>query len=300
MLALALTLVLALYIFGPDAFSRFLLDFSVPRRNISLTKSEEVYRAVIWSGVSWGIAYLWARCWGTLGRLWDWGQLRIFFSGLVSDDYFRKNSDAWFHSLHCTVWMNFCVLWRIYVVVFLMVLLLHAGIRYYANIRDWLSGEALLKRWGRQVLAAIVPPRIAPWHVLLSRILIRDKTIELHVDVMTKMNILYQGRLADKTLGPDGSLVSITLADPKRFQRTAYVEAKKIDPNADPLKFWKPIPTNMFIIMGAEIHTMNLRYVPQVKALKRDQREDSDFRKELKAVNDLVHLARQKATRNQA
>ena len=150
--------------------------------------------------------------------------------------------------------MNFCVLWRMYVVVFLMVLLLHAGIRYYAYIRDWLSGEAFLKRWGRQVLAAIVPPRIAPCHVLLSQILIRDKTIELHVDVMTRMNILYQGRLADKTLGPDGSLVSITLADPKRFQRTAYVETKKIDPNTDPLKFWKPIPTNMFIIMGAEIH----------------------------------------------
>jgi hypothetical protein len=298
MLALALTLVLALYIFGPDAFSRFLLDFSVPRRNLSLTKSEEVYRAVIWSGVSWAVAYLWARWWGTLARLWDWAQLRIFFSGLVSDEYFRKNSDAWFHSLHCTVWMNFCILWRVYVVVFLMVLLLHARIRYYANIRDWLSGEAFLKRWGHRVLAAIVPPRIAPWHVLLSQILIRDKTIELHVDVMTKMNILYQGRLADKTLGPDGSLVSITLADPQRFVRPAYLDAKKADPKTDRLQFWKPIPTNMFIIMGSEIHSMNLRYVPQVKALKRDQHRDSDFRKELEAVNDLVRLARQRAGRN--
>jgi hypothetical protein len=299
MLALALTLVLALYIFGPDAFSRFLLDFSVPRRNVSLTKSEEVHRAVIWSGVSCVLAYLWARCWGTLDRLWDWGQLRIFFSGLVSDEFFRKNTDAWFHSLHCTVWMNFCVLWRMYVVVFLMVMVLDAGIRYYANIRDWLYGEAFFQRWGRRILAAVVPPRIAPWHVLLSQILIRDKTIELHVDVMTKMDILYQGRLADKTLGPDGSLVSITLADPKRFLRPAYVEAKKNHPHTDPLKFWKPIPTNMFIVMGGEIHSMNLRYVPQVKALKRDQRPDSDFKKELKAVDDLVRLARQRAARDQ-
>ena len=297
MLALTLTLALAVYIFGPDAFSRFLLDFSVPRRSVSLTKSEEVYRAVIWSGLSGTVAWLWARWWGTLDRVWDWGELRTFFSGVVSDEYFRHNADAWFHSLHCTLWMNFCVLWRIYVVILLMSLLLHLGIRYYANIRDRFKGESLVSRSARSLLAAIVPPRIAAWHLLLSRILIRDRTIELHIDVMTKMNILYQGRLADKTLSPDGTLVSITLADPRRFLRSSYVDAKKLDAETDPKLFWRPIPTNMFIIMGSEIHSMNLRYVPQVQALKRDQHKDSDFKKELKVLEDLVTLLHERTDR---
>jgi hypothetical protein len=290
-LALVLTLALAVYVFGPDAFSRFLLDFSVPRRAVTLTKSEEVYRAIVWSSVCLALAYVWARAWGTLDRLWDWGELRTFVCGIYSEDYFRHNTDAWFHSLHSTVWMNFCILWRLYAVVLILSLVLHTTIKHYARVRDWLRKRKW--RWladrSPKWLAALVLPRIAPWHVLLSQILIGDKSVQLHVDVMTKSDVLYQGLLADKTLSADGALVSIVLADPRRFRYAEYVEAKKSGESIDKAAYWRPIPTNMFIVTGSEIATMNLRYVPDdVGTLKQGQPQGSDLQNELDEINRLV------------
>jgi hypothetical protein len=297
MLALVLTLALALYVFGPDAFSRFILDFSVPRRAVSLTKSEEVYRAVIWSSISFSIAYCWERLNGTIDRVWNWGELRTFFSGLNSDEYFRHNSDAWFHSLHCVLWMNVCLLWRLYVVVLLMSLILYVIIRFYARIRDFFQGDKLLHRWGLTLLTALVVPRIAPWHLYLSGLLVREKNLQIHVDVMTKSDKLFQGRLADKTLGADGSLVNIVLAEPKRFRREEYLEAKKDGNSPVSGSFWKPIPTYMFVIMGSEIATMNIRHVPKdVSQLKLDPK-DSDLKKELDALDALVKTLAKHATR---
>jgi hypothetical protein len=288
MLALALTLALALYIFGPDAFSRFILDFSVPRRAVSLTKSEEVYRAVIWSGVSFSIAYLWERLSGTINRVWDWGELRTFFSGLNSDEYFRHNSDAWFHSLHCVFWMNLCLLWRLYVVVLVMSLVLWVVIHFYARIRDFFQGDKLAHRWCLGLLTALVVPRIAPWHLYLSGLLVREKNLQIHVDVMTTGDKLFQGRLVDKTLGADGSLVNIVLAEPQRFRREEYLEAKRSGNSPVSGSFWKSIPTYMFVVMGSEIATMNIRHVPKdVSQLKLDSK-DSDLRKELDAVEALL------------
>jgi hypothetical protein len=48
-LALVVTIAFALYILGPDLFSRFVLGFTVPRRNVNLTRGEEVSRAIIWA-----------------------------------------------------------------------------------------------------------------------------------------------------------------------------------------------------------------------------------------------------------
>ncbi len=292
MLALALTLALAAYVFGPDAFSRFILDFSVPRRAVSLTRSEEVYRAVIWSGTSLTFAYFWAKLSGTFDRVWDWGELRTFFSGLNSDEYFRHNSDPWFHSLHAVLWMNLCLLWRLYFVVLLMSLLLHITIHFYAGIRDFCQGKSWVHTWIFNALAAIVPPRIAPWHLLLSGLLVREKDLQIHLDVMTKGDKLIQGRLADKTLGSDGSLVNIVLAEPKRFRRDEYLAAKQSQADVKAADFWTPIPTYVFVIMGSEIATMNIRHVPKEASQLKKIPKGSDFKKELDALEVLVKAIR--------
>jgi hypothetical protein len=187
--------------------------------------------------------------------------------------------------------MNFSILWRLYVVVFLLSLILYLTIKHYARVRDWLRKNhwKWLAKHGPQWLAAVVLPRIASWHVLLSQILVHDKNVQVHLDVMTKGNILYQGVLADKTLAADGGLISVVLAEPKRFKYEEYVEAKKQGKPATKATYWKPIPTNMFIITATEIATMNVRYVPEgVAALKLGQDQDNDLQKVLDEVNQMV------------
>jgi len=143
MLALAITTAFALYVLGPDAFSRFVLDFSVPRRAVTLTKSEEIYRAVAWGGISLYLAYQWERWSGTIDRVWRWDQLRIVFAGIYSEQFFRENQDKWFQSLDAFWWMNWCLLWRLYCVVLLLSVTLCLLIHWYAALRFRFRGD----RW---------------------------------------------------------------------------------------------------------------------------------------------------------
>jgi hypothetical protein len=295
MIALTITLGLAVYLFGPDAFSRFLLDFSVPRRAITLTRSEEVYRAVIWSGTSLTIALIWAWAFGTVGRVFSSKQIQTCFSGLYSEQFFRENRQDWFASLHAVMWMNWCILWRLYVAVFALSMILYAMIHFYAKMRHKISGPGLCPRTSRRLLAAIVLPRIAPWHLLLSRILLYEDELSIHIDVLTKMDILYQGQLADKMLAADGSLVSVTLADPRRFNREQYLEDKKNRAAKDSADYWKRIPTNIFVIMVSEVHTINLRYKPDAMASLKDKgragkRGDLDI--QLDAIGEALKVLR--------
>ena len=291
MLALAISFVFALYVLGPDAFSRFILDFSVPRRSISLTKSEEVYRAVIWGSLALSGAYLWERWTGVASRSWNWDQLKTLFSGLYSEQFFRENRDKWFQSLTKVAWMNWCLLWRLYTVVLVLSIGLCIAIRYYAFLRHVLAGDKWYLRFSRNVLAAVILPRVAPWHLLLSRMYVRQSDVHIHLDVLTKMNILYQGRYEEKSLASDGSLVSLTLADPRRFRREDYIEDKRKDVKPDATLYWKSIPNNIFVLMGTDIHSINIRYVPAVSALKRGPQSDK-LAVQLAALRDAVQALR--------
>lgn len=291
MLAIAVTVALAAYVFGPNALFRFLLDTVVPRRAVALSKSEEVYRAFLISGACLLCALLWAWTSGTLGHLWNPEELRTFFSGIYSEDYFRQNRGQWFHSLRWVYSLNLCVLWRLYVIDFLLAYALLKVIKHYARIREAL--QRIRWRWladrSPKWLAALVLPRIAPWHVLLSDIEVGDQSVQLHLDIMTKGDVLYQGVLADKSLAPDGTLIFVVLAEPRRFKYPEYLEAKKQGLSPEKALFWKPIPTNIFIITASEIATMNLRYVPEdLGALKSGQEQGDDFQNELDQLNVLV------------
>jgi hypothetical protein len=265
MLALVVTLLFALYILGPDAFSRFILGFSIPRRSVTLTKSEEVYRAVLWSGAGLFASIVWLWADGNLARMRDSSTSKVFFAGLYSEQYFRENQNPWFHAALSFFWMNIAVLWRLYLVVGILSVILIVLIHYYGSIRYRVRNLS----WIREFLAAVIPPRIAHWHLLLSPILLRDRGLQIHLDVLIGTDKLYQGRFVDKMLGPDGSLLSITLAQPKRFRREEYIEAKKLHDTAKADDFWRPVPTNMFLIMASTIQTINIRYLPKDgKALK--------------------------------
>ena len=316
MLALAVSVIFALYILGPDLFSRLILGFVVPRRVVPLTRGEEVSRAILWCVWPLTLSLLWAWVRGTLARLWTWENLKTCVAGLYSEQFFREHQGQWFHAADQFLWLNFALLWRIYLLLLILTVLFNVVIKNYAAIRRKLKNHPRC----RKVLASIVLPRVASWHLILSGMLVPEKNLSIHVDVLTKSNILYQGRLEDRQLGADGALVSITLAEPRRFRRDQYLahqttkdvskrSTKKVSsgvsgefsntaagmakqdnvganaPEADEAAvFWKTIPTNMFIVMGGEISTINFRYVPE----KKDILKDFDVASALAQVNDLL------------
>ena len=189
MIAVAVSLLLALYVLGPDAVSRFLLGLTVPRRSVLLTKSEEISRALVWAGTCFALAYLWARWTGALDTVWRPGSLRVFFSGLYSETFFHTNQDLWFRSAHDVFWMNWALLWRLYFLVLLLSAVLTIATQYYG----WLRGR-LPSAFLREVFTALVLPRVAQWHVMLSKLLLPDRRLVIYLDVLTKSDKLYQGR----------------------------------------------------------------------------------------------------------
>jgi hypothetical protein len=257
--ALVVTLLFALYVLGPDLLSRWTLGFIVQRRNLVQTKSEEVTRAVIWAVFPLLFAYWWA---SHHGGLWTAGTLddvKTFFSGIYSESFFLAHRAEFYHATHAIILMNYCVLWRLYAIVVLVSVTLNAVILNYGRIRHALGAHVRLKT----LLATIVLPRVSDWHLLLSKMLLHSQSLDLQIDILTKNGIMYQGRFADKVLAPDGSLVSITLDQPRRFRREEFVEERKKNPSIASEDFWREIPGNIFVILAADVSSLNLRYTPK-------------------------------------
>ena len=291
MIALAVTLVFALYILGPDAISRVLIGFTIPRRAVTLTRSEEVSRALLLAVFCFFVAYAWCRADGTWAREWQPGAVRVWFSGIYSEAYFQAHQGEWFGSLRQVARLNLSLLWRLYTTVFAVSVGLSLLTHFYGVVRDALPDWG----WLRRTFASLVLPRVAQWHVLLSDVLLGDRNLYLVADILTKSDKLYQGELADKALAADGSLVSVTLASPRRFDRAAYLKAKDAGEQPNSEDFWKTIPTNMFLVLASDINTVNLRYVPRSRSVRPMKAGSPKLSELLAAIADQVETARKQA-----
>lgn len=256
MLALVLTFLIAVYILGPDLISRWVLGFVVPRKNIVQTKSEEVTRAVLWAIVPLLIAYYWAAYFGKLHLCAGWSEVQTCFSGIYSETFFNQHRSEFFRALSATAWLNWCILWRLYLLVLIGSVALNLIISNYGYIRHKLGKG----KWLRSSLAFIVLPRISEWHVLLSGILLPSKQLRIYVDVLTKSGLMYRGILEDKTLTSDGTLLNIILAEPMRFKREQFQNERKNNPDVKAEDYWKEIPGNVFVLLTTDITSLNLRY----------------------------------------
>jgi hypothetical protein len=257
-LALVFTTLFALYVIGPDLAARWVLGFIVPRRSVVQSRSEEVSRALLWAAIPLTVSYLWARYMGHLLQTGNLSDVETFFSGIYSEAFFSAHRELWFHAAKAVLWLNICLLWRLYCLVLVASVAFLFIIHYYGRIRERLKNQP----WILRFLSALVLPRVSEWHVMLSEMLLPSKNVHIHVDILAKSGIIYRGRLASKSLNADGSLSSITLEQPERFRRDAYLEAMRDNQGTPPATFWKSIPGNMFVLLGSEISSLNLRYTP--------------------------------------
>ncbi len=232
------------------------MGFVVTRKNIVQTKSEEVTRAVLWAIFPLLIAYYWAARFGNLHSCGGWNEIKTCFSGIYSESYFNQHREEFFGALSAVAWLNWCVLWRLYLLVLIGSIMLNLIISKYGYIRH----NLIKSRWLRSILALIVLPRISEWHVLLSGILLPSKELRIYVDVLTKGGLMYQGKLEDKALTSDGTLLNITIAEPLRFRREQFLEDRKINPTVKSEDYWKKIPGSVFVLLASDITSLNLRY----------------------------------------
>jgi hypothetical protein len=276
-IALVATLLVAVYILGPDLFARWLLGFAVPRRNIVQTKSEEITRGVMWAIFPLILAW-WLRRFGPFALAPNSKfDVQTFFSGIYSESVFKENRDAFFVAAGAFLKLNLCIIARLYGLVLLGSLFFNWLIGKYGTIRAWLVSKN--KTRILRVFSTLILPRISEWHVILSPILLPSTDMFIAVDVLTKSGILYQGKLEDKVIAPDGGLQSVTLAEPKRFRREHYLKDSEAGA-VSAVNYWKPIPGNLFVIVASDIATLNVRHIPA---------SVTRFSREFKDIADALH-----------
>jgi hypothetical protein len=255
MLALLVSFLIAVYLLGPNLIARWAADLVVFRKTRAESHAEEMLRSIIAAAIPLVLAVAWARWTGALWANGSQRDVEIVFSSLQSDNFFQQHHDQFFTSLYRFFWMNWSVLWRLYFLVALA-----CGVRVFVVLNYNRIWRQLNKRWMRTLLATIVP-RISEWDLLFSDMLLPEGTFRIMADVLTKTGGLYQGAITDRMLSNDGTLVNITLANPRRFEREEFRKAKADDLATTPDEYWFNIPGNLFIVMASDIANLNLRYV---------------------------------------
>ena len=255
MLALLVSFLIAVYLLGPNLIARWAADLVVFRKTRAESHAEEVARSIIAAAIPLVLAVAWARWAGSLWRSGTQADVETVFSALQSDSFFQQHHAQFFTSLYAFFWMNYAILWRLYLIV-----LIACAVRVVIVLKYNLIWRRLHRRWMRTLLATIVP-RISEWDLLFSDMLLPEGTFRLMADVLTKTGGLYQGTVQDRMLNNDGSLASITLANPRRFERAEFRKAKSEDLETVPDEFWFNVPGNLFIVMASDIANLNLRYI---------------------------------------
>ena len=245
----------AFYLLGPDLISRTIIGFVAPRKSAPTKRGEEITRALVWAVVPLALAILWVWHNSTLTRWGSTSAVDTVYACLGNSCTGADRTNLW-PSLRAVLGMNYSILWREYLLVVVAAASVCMLIVNFGRMRRHLDSPLL-----REVLAVLITPLVADWHVWLSDMLLPEEDLTLVSDVLTRNGTLYQGTVGKKVLGGDGSLQTLTLVSPRRFLRDDYKAA------GSPAKrdgYWRPIPGSIFIVLGSDIVNLNIFYVRRV------------------------------------
>lgn len=267
MLALVLTLILAVYILGPDVLLRVIVGLFAPPRTTSRPRGEEIARAFIVAAIPMILTFVFSHF--ILGRFNNVSVLKDFMLGLYGEKSLEDHHEAFFDAAGKIIRLNleFLLLPVYLLVITAAIWLIHLINHYGQLLRKY--KDAPIRR---AMLNWLVRPWAAEWHLKLSGVLLPQETDLIRVDVLTKLDVLFRGTLLDHHLASDGSLVSLTLASPQKFHRKELLEARasKTRKATDPAAYWStPIETHSFVIMAPEIVTLNINYVDPASLVKK-------------------------------
>lgn len=216
-------------------------------------------RAILWAALPLALALSWVKLRHVMSAWGSWNDVQMVVSGLYSTPFFDGHRQEVFRSFARVTGMTGSLLWRLYLIVLVIAFTLNLAILKFR----WLRSN-LKPKWAKSMLATLILPRVSEWHVLLSDMLLPTADVSLAVDVLTKSGNLYQGGVQDRMLAADGTLQTLTLSDPKRFLRDDFHKAKDEDQSTRIEAYWRPVPGKLFVILGSDIASVNVRYPPRV------------------------------------
>jgi hypothetical protein len=289
-LALVLTLILALYVLGPDLFSRVVVSWFAPARPRIRNRGEEVARAVLISAIPVGITYVVEHCW--LNHFTNRNVLRDFLYGLYGETSLAGHADAFIAAAINIAKVNF---WHLLLPSYLLVFVWSVGLGLL--IRNY---GRLLRRYEncpkkKALVSALVRPRAAEWHLKLSQNLLPSRAHYIQIDVLALPDVLFSGTLAEHHIEPDGSLVSVTLTKPRKYRREELLEARKASnysQEMDKEQFWTDIPGRSFILMADKIISMNVNYIDPASLKRRKPRSKPPNKKAALAASKALAVVK--------
>src|SRR5215471_7267773 len=142
LLALLVSFLIAVYLLGPNLIARWSADLVVLRKTRAESHAEEVARSIIAAAIPLLLAVLWVRSSGALWRSGTQSDVETVFSALQSDNFFQTHHAQFFESLYRFFWMNFAILWRLYLIV-----LIACAVRVFVVLNYNRIWRRLHRRW---------------------------------------------------------------------------------------------------------------------------------------------------------
>ncbi len=272
MIALAASVVLALYLIVPGLLSRTIYQFFIPLKVVAGTTTEEATRAVATAALPFLVALL--MVWYVPGA--DRFPLRADHPELRGADYKLVASCLYsepkFDAAGQAFWDAFSRTWhRQGLFLFWYYLLTGAtalGLGYLAGAYGTLKSN-MFYRWFADKLLF---PRISEWHPLLTPFIFEDKNTVVSADVLTTADTLYRGTVSEHFIDNRGKLTGLILTQAARFDRRTYLSDIEANRAPDPNGYWKEIPGTKLYVVADQVVNLNLSYVspePSAQVLER-------------------------------
>lgn len=260
MLAIATSVLIALYFLFPQALFTFVFGKFVPLRTFVRSKIEELNEILLLLLFTFSLAY--ALVWWCPGlKSFPFGfndnpslrrqDYRLVINTIITEPKNEGGIEAaWKAFGRCSRRQGRLLTWY-YIFIFAEAIVLGYVAKNYGRFQR--------VRWYRWLADTFLLPNISEWYPLLTDFTFRQKPTRIKADILCD-DTLYQGTLAKHFLDKEGALSGLILIDPKRFDRRAYLLAKEAgkSPKAD--DYWREIPSAKLYFFAGRISNLNLNY----------------------------------------
>ena len=260
MIALAASLLLALYIVVPGLLFRSLYRLFIPLRILVGTTTEQATRAVITTIFPFILALLIAWYVPPLDNFpvrADHPELRLsdyrtVASCLYSEQQFTAAGPSFWEALDRT--------WHRQVVFLFWFYLLTAAIGLFFGYLAGSYGRFKSNRFYRWFADKFLFSRISEWHPLLTPFVFADRNTVVRANILTVSDNLYRGTVSEHFVDGDGKLTGVILTEAVRFDRRSFLQDKDAMRSAETEAYWKEVPGDKLYVFADKIVDLNLSY----------------------------------------
>jgi hypothetical protein len=259
-IALAASLLLALYIVVPGLLFRSLYRLFIPLRILVGTTTEQATRAVITTICPFILALLIAWYIPPLDNFpvrADHPELRVsdyrtVASCLYSEKQFTAAGPSFWEALDRT--------WHRQVVFLFWFYLLTAAIGLFFGYLAGSYGSFKSNRFYRWFADKFLFSRISEWHPLLTPFVFADRNTVVRANILTVSDNLYRGTVSEHFVDADGKLTGVILTEAVRFDRRSFLQDKDAMRSAETEAYWKEVPGDKLYVFADKIVDLNLSY----------------------------------------